>query len=93
MHFGTRKAGGYVIASGGPGPDEEHDTIACHHCQRHIVIPPGPPKADEGDLYGVCWTCDKFICPACAQLGRCQPWERQIEAMEARDRMLRSILG
>jgi hypothetical protein len=89
MHFGSRRAGGYVVASG-EGAPVERDTIACHHCQRHIVIPPGPPR---DDLFGVCWNCSKFICPPCAKKQTCTPWEKQMERIEARDRMLRAVLG
>lgn len=90
MLFGTRRVGGYVLTTGGDGRDEEHDTIACYHCQRHIPIPPGPPR---DDLFGVCWSCSKFVCPPCANKRTCEPWEKQLERIEARDRLRRAVLG
>jgi hypothetical protein len=90
MHFGSRRAGGYVLSSGGEGGNVEHDTIQCHHCQRHIAIPPGPPSQD---LFGVCWSCSKFVCPPCASKRTCTPWEKQMERQEARARMVRAVTG
>jgi hypothetical protein len=33
------------------------------------------------------------VCLACHDLGTCTPWERQLEAMEAKDRLVRAVLG
>lgn len=91
MHF-TRsaRAGGYIVTTTAEGKTVERDSISCAHCQRHVIIPPGPPR---DDLFGTCWHCSKFICVPCANLRTCTPWERQLEKIEARDRMLRAILG
>jgi hypothetical protein len=90
MHFGSRRAGGYVVITDPDKPTVERDSICCYHCQRHVLIPPGPPPAGE-ELYGVCWSCSKFICPPCAKKRTCTPWEKQMERMEARDRLRRAV--
>jgi len=90
--FGRRKgAAGYVVSTG-PEGTVERDTLRCCHCQRHIIVPPGPPKPGE-ELYGVCRQCHSITCPPCAALGTCTPWEKQLERQEARGRMLKAILG
>jgi hypothetical protein len=75
----------------GPGKNQEAETQLCAHCQRLMIIRASSP--DMKPYYGeVCRKCMKRICPLC--LGKsCVPFMRQIEKMEARDRMLRNILN
>jgi len=98
------KAGGYAIAV---DPDAkggtlfERDTITCKHCQRIVFTKPGsastvylfpqrqgPDKEEPGAF---CRVCMSPICLACCAVGTCTPWERRMEKIEARDRMLRSV--
>jgi hypothetical protein len=40
---------------------------------------------------GGCYTCQRPICLACIEKGGCDPWERQLDRMEARSRLLRAV--
>jgi hypothetical protein len=84
-----RRLGGYVVASG-PAGTVERDTFTCHHCNRVVVVAPGANAAACG---GWCWLCSRLICGPCATRGNCDPWEKQMERMEARDRLRRQVLG
>ena len=82
-----RRPGGYAILSGGDGPTQEWDTFTCFHCQSIVQV---KPLADAADSGGRCMVCDKLICKTCLGKG-CLPFEKKIEAMEARDRFRRSL--
>lgn len=66
----------------------EFDTFTCKHCQRVTIVRPGESATNCG---GWCGSCAAPICGVCADLGVCTPWEKQMEKMEARDRLLRSV--
>lgn len=72
---------------GTPGV-REVDTFTCAHCQRLVEV---PVRASPADCGGWCGRCAKPVCGPCADTGVCDPWERQLERLEARDRFLRSI--
>ncbi len=82
---------GYLIEQGPGGVLQERDTATCGHCQHVMILP--PPK--DGHLLvriaPECSGCRKFICEACAKDGRCRPWEKQLDEIEARARMLNSL--
>ena len=78
---------GYAVVLG-PDGNVERDTITCFHCQRVVFIQPG---ADPSSLGGFCRVCMRHICGPCATQGSCRPFEKQLEQMEAKDRLLRSI--
>lgn len=65
----------------------EADTFTCGHCQRIVHV---PVKADPSNIGGHCKQCDTLICPHCVDKGTCDPWEKQMERMEARQQALRS---
>lgn len=76
---------GYARADG-PAGTEEADTFTCNHCQRVVFV---RPRCDPADAGGLCRQCDGLICPAC--IGKvCDPWEKQMQRMEAREAALRS---
>ena len=77
---------GYMLASGPDGTDEA-DHFTCFHCQKVVFV---KPRCDPADMGGLCRVCDKLICPACVAKMQCDPWEKQMERMEARDAALRS---
>lgn len=62
----------------------EADTFTCAHCQRIVHI----DKKKQN--FGACLMCGhKFICLGCEALGKCTPFEKQLEQMERRDRFRR----
>lgn len=78
---------------------QEWDTITCCHCQHVIRVKPGTAstvyllwKPAESrwveEMGAMCGRCNKPVCLACHDDGRCRPWERQMEQIEARARAL-----
>jgi hypothetical protein len=65
----------------------EFDTMSCGHCNRIVHV--GARKRPE-DIGGLCKQCMRCICPQCVDRGNCDPLERQLERMEAREEALRS---
>lgn len=83
------RAGGYAaLTDRETGQVKEADTFTCHHCQRIVIVKPG---CDPVELGGHCKLCDELICPRCYGLGKCTPWEKQMELMEARERLYEAI--
>lgn len=82
-----RNAGGYAYSFDVGGIRQEVDTFTCFHCNRIVIV---KPKCDPADLGGMCRLCEKMICPACVDLGKCDPMEKKLERAEAKDRALRS---
>ncbi len=94
-----RRAGGYAVIVS-PDPQRvnfdglrceeigagiyEVDTFRCIHCMRTVHV----PAKSQGDDY-FCRNCMAPICPPCADYP-CIPFMKKIEAMEERDRVLRS---
>ena len=88
-----------------PGrPLVERDTCTCGHCQRIIFTKAGTASTvylildrrtlgwtEEAGAF--CRVCMRPVCLACHAQGRCTPWERRLEASEARDRLRRSVGG
>lgn len=71
-----------------PARARAYDTFTCHHCSRVVFVRAG---ADPSELGGHCKTCDKLICPTCNAKGKCTPWEKQLEHMEARARLYEAV--
>jgi hypothetical protein len=80
----------------------ERDTITCGHCQRIVFVKPntvatvylipqwmGPDKEESGAM---CKICMRAICIVCCEEGRCTPFERRIEEMERKRRMIEQVL-
>jgi hypothetical protein len=82
-----RNAGGYAFSFDVDGIRQEADTFTCFHCNKIVIV---KPKCDPADLGGMCRLCEKMICPACVDLGRCDPVEKKLEREEAKYRALRS---
>lgn len=64
----------------------ELDTFTCKHCSRVVHV---KPKERPEDLGGLCKQCMGLICCNCLDKG-CAPFEKKLEAAEARARALRS---
>jgi len=62
-------------------------TFTCCHCNNVTIV---PPRAAADDLGGFCRQCMKQTCKACAS-GACVPFERKLEQIEARGRLLASM--
>ena len=80
------KAGGYAYTFDPTGIVQECDTQTCNHCNKVVHI---KHKMDPADMGGLCKQCMKFICPKCVGFS-CTPFEKKLEAVEARERALRS---
>lgn len=83
-----RREGGYACITS-PDGVAEYDSYTCSHCQRINLV---KPKQRAEDLGGLCKQCMGLICSQCVSLP-CRPFEKQLEAWEARDRFRRSIDG
>jgi|ERR1035437_3046059 hypothetical protein len=96
-----RKPGGYAVITS-PEPSNvnfdgfrcetvpmgmtERDTYSCCHCGRVVHVKPMVSMDEFGSM---CRNCMKMTCPDCAS-GPCVPFQKRLEEMEHRDRMLRS---
>ncbi len=85
-----RKAGGYAYTFDVGGIRQEADSFTCNHCNRIVIV---KPKCDPYDLGGMCRLCEKMICPACVDLGKCDPIEKKLEREEAAYHARRSYGG
>ena len=63
------------------------EKLSCAHCQ-NLFDRPAP-----GEDVGFCHLCFAPVCLECGRLDACDPFERKLERMESRDRMLKSIAG
>ncbi len=82
-----RNAGGQFSIFDPDGPRQEADTFTCCHCNKVVIV---KPRCDLNDLGGMCRLCMKMICPICVDLGSCDPFEKKLERIEARDYAIRS---
>ena len=65
----------------------EEDTFTCGHCNGLQFV---KPREDPATMGGMCKMCMKLICSTCAGHPGCTPFEKRLEAMEARDRLRRA---
>lgn len=70
----------------GPEGRQVIETFTCCHCNGVFDVP--PPDAPE---VGFCRLCFARECLDCARKDKCIPFEKKLEAMEARGRLLASI--
>jgi hypothetical protein len=78
---------GYLVASG-PDGSVEHETFTCAHCSAVVLV---RVKAPAHELGGMCHQCDAMICSSCSATGKCEPFEKKIEAYERRHRFLQNV--
>lgn len=83
----ARRDQGLAEWTGPDGRSVSCHTVTCCHCNDVTVIPPGAAADDCG---GFCTMCMLPTCRACAGKS-CAPFEKQLEAIEARGRMLKAI--
>jgi hypothetical protein len=77
---------GYAVWTG-PGGLTEKSTFTCCHCNSIVFLKAKAPAEECG---GFCRLCMKPICSKCCDKA-CVPFEKRLEQMESRDRMLRSV--
>jgi hypothetical protein len=82
-----RRAQGYATIIEPGKATIEKDSFTCVHCNSVVFV---SPMRDASEVGGFCMLCMKHICSACASTGACDPFEKKLERMEARDRLLRA---
>lgn len=89
-----RKPQGYGITTEPGKHDVEEDTFTCCHCNKIVFVSDaqGNPVPAE-QVGGFCLRCMMNTCTTCATDGRCIPFEKKLEQMEARDRLVRAVTG
>jgi hypothetical protein len=84
--YATRSRG-YAITVDPDGPTVEQDSLTCVHCNSVFFL---MPRQDPSDAGGFCRLCYGYICSKCADSGECTPFEKKLEQMEARGRLLKA---
>ena len=84
--YATRSRG-YAVTVDPNGATVEQDTLTCAHCNSVFFLKPRENPSDAG---GLCRLCYSFVCGSCADSGECTPFEKLLERMEARDRLLKA---
>ncbi len=85
-----RRPQGYATTTEPGKADVEEDTFTCCHCNMIVFV---AARADPSEFGGFCRMCMSHICPGCATEGTCKPFEKKLEEMEARDKLLRAATG
>jgi hypothetical protein len=81
------RAKGYLVETG-PFGSVESETFTCSHCNNVGTV----KNRQDGQLLGVtCHACFSVICPNCARIGKCEPFEKKLEAIERRARLRASV--
>jgi hypothetical protein len=84
-----RRPGGYGVTKEPGKKDIEEDSFTCAHCNAIVFVTPFQHPADAG---GFCTMCMKPLCKKCAALGKCTPFEKVLEKMEAEGKLADDIL-
>lgn len=66
----------------------EEDTFTCGHCNAIVFV---RPRQDPTEMGGFCKMCATHVCGWCCAALVCEPFEKKLEAVERRDRFLRSV--
>lgn len=84
------RPGGYAIITD-PNGVLEMDTFTCSHHNGIVHVPAGTVL---DSISAICFGCQKRICRACEKrrkmTGRCDEWERQMDALEKQERIRQS---
>lgn len=83
-----RRPGGYAVTTEPGKADVEEDTFTCVHCNTVVFV---KPFQDPAEMGGFCRLCMGHICSSSSCNDGCEPFEKKLEAMESRDRLLRAI--
>ena len=82
-----RRPQGYGITVEPGKADVEVDSFTCRHCNSIVFV---KPRQDPSEMGGFCTLCMGHVCGNCAGKS-CEPFEKKLEAMERRDKFLRSM--
>jgi hypothetical protein len=82
-----RNPGGYEITTFPDRPAVESDTYTCCHCNTIVIVPPNKSPSDVGGWW--CGLCSKPACGGC--VGRCVPFEKWLDRLEAKARLHRAV--
>ena len=74
-----RNPQGYLYSFDLGGIRQEADSFTCSHCGKIVIV---RPKCDPADLGGFCRLCTKMVCPACVNIGSCDPFEKKLQRQE-----------
>lgn len=85
----ARAEGGVAEWTHAGGAVNTRPTFTCCHCNNVTIVRTGARAEDCG---GFCLRCMRPTCTACADKG-CTPFEKQLETIEARGRLLGSVAG
>lgn len=66
----------------------EADTFTCCHCNGIVSVRPFAPASEAG---GWCARCAKPICGPCADKGTCRPFEKWLDEVEKKARIVTLI--
>ena len=90
-----RKAQGYAITTEPGKRDVEEDTFTCCHCNSLVFVsdPKTGAPVPPDQVGGFCTLCYAHTCTKCADIGGCEPFEKKMEKMEARDRLMRAAMS
>lgn len=83
----ARREQGVLIVTPAEGAVREQSTFTCCHCNCVTLV---EARAAADDCGGFCRLCMRPTCKGCAS-GPCVPFERRLERVEARARLLASI--
>lgn len=89
IHLGehtARRPKGATFTFDPGGPTIERDTLMCAHCQMHWVVEPG-----SRHKRGWCYRCQAPLCGKRRCMGKCVPWERELEQMEQRQQLRATV--
>ena len=76
---------GHAELADGEGRVTVVETLTCAHCSAIYR------KPAVGEISGFCTMCMKPVCVVCGSRTTCDPFERKLERLESKDRLLRSL--
>ncbi len=88
MSRGQPRPGSVVQIFDAEGRVREQHAFTCCHCSKVTMVPEGVKIEAVSDICRNCW---KLHCLRSGCCDRCTPFLKKIEAMEDRDRSLRSM--
>jgi hypothetical protein len=86
----VRNPGGHASWAG-PRGEVTCDTFTCSHCNEVVFLADATGKAKPPEeCGGFCTLCMRHVCKRCSGK-ECRPFEKRLEEMEARGRLLAAV--
>lgn len=82
-----RRSQGYATVTEPDKATLEMDSFTCAHCNSITFV---KARQDPSEMGGFCCLCMLHVCKRCVDK-RCEPFEKKLEEMERRDKMLRAV--